>query len=79
MRILFVILCSLLFFRAEARSLAGQWLVYEGSDGSELVLTVIPNGGGQAELSLVRRFSDSALVLKNLSLELPLMTWKRVE
>lgn len=44
-----------------------------------MVLTVIPNGGGQAELSLVRRFSDSALVLQNLSLELPLMTWKRME
>ena len=29
--------------------------MHEGRDGSDLVVTLAPNGGGQAEFSLVRR------------------------
>ncbi len=38
-----------------AQGLSGKWLVYEGSDGSELIVTLSPDGTGEAELSLVRR------------------------
>ena len=39
-----------------AQSLAGKWLVYEGRDGAELVVTVNSGNSGKAELSEVRRF-----------------------
>lgn len=35
--------------------MVGKWLVYEGSDGSELVVTLTSKGGGQADFSLARR------------------------
>ncbi len=35
--------------------MAGKWLVYEGSDGSELVVAIASKGGGQADFSLARR------------------------
>lgn len=38
-----------------AQKLNDKWLVYEGSDGSELVLHLLPDGFGYAELSLTRR------------------------
>jgi len=38
-----------------SQSLTGKWLVYEGSDGSELVVTLASKGGGQADFSLARR------------------------
>ena len=37
------------------QNMTGEWLVYEGSDGSELVVSLSPKGGGQAELSLARQ------------------------
>ena len=45
----------LLSFPAYSQSMSGKWLVYEGRDGSELIVTLTPKGGGQAEFSLVRR------------------------
>ena len=38
-----------------AQGLSRKWLVYEGSDGSELIVPLSPDGTGEAELSLVRR------------------------
>ncbi len=38
-----------------SQGITGNWLVYEGSDGSELVVTVASKGGGQADFSLARR------------------------
>ena len=40
---------------AFSQNLAGKWLVWEGDDGSELVVTVSSKGGGQADFSLVSR------------------------
>lgn len=45
----------LLTIPAFSQGLTGEWLVYEGSDGSELVLTLTSGNSGKAELSLVRR------------------------
>jgi hypothetical protein len=39
-----------------AQNPSGRWLVYEGSDGARLVVTLAENGSGKAELSLTRRF-----------------------
>lgn len=39
-----------------AQGVSGMWLVYEGSDGSDIVVTLSPDGNGEAELSLTRRF-----------------------
>ena len=38
-----------------AQNMGGKWLVYEGSDGAELVVSVSADGIGKAELSLTRR------------------------
>ena len=38
-----------------AQNPSGRWLVYEGSDGAELVVSVSADGIGKAELSLTRR------------------------
>ncbi len=40
---------------AVTQSITGKWLVYDGNEGTELVVTITPKGGGHAELSLVRR------------------------
>ncbi len=49
--------CTVLFTsQVFAQGLAGKWLVYEGSDGSELIVTLTSGNAGKAELSLVRRF-----------------------
>ena len=47
----FILLLSLPAF---SQGIAGRWLVYEGSDGAELVVTISSAGTGKAELSLVR-------------------------
>ena len=49
------ILLLLLALPAFSQNLAGKWLVYEGDDGSELVVTVSSKGIGQAEFSHVSR------------------------
>ena len=49
--ILLAFICPQLF----SQSLTGKWLIYEGSDGSELVVTIASKGGGQADFSLARR------------------------
>ena len=40
---------------AVTQSITGKWLVYDGNEGAELVVTITPKGGGHAKLSLVRR------------------------
>ena len=54
-RILFLVYTILIASPLFAQRLAGEWLVYEGSDGSELVVTIASGGSGNADLSLVRR------------------------
>lgn len=54
-RILFLSYAILIASPLFAQRLAGKWLVYEGSDGSELVVTLASGGSGNADLSLVRR------------------------
>ena len=49
--------CTVLFAsQVLAQGLAGKWLVYEGSDGSDLIVTLTSGNAGKAELSLVHRF-----------------------
>ena len=55
-RILLLIYATLIASPLFAQGLAGKWLAYEGSDGSELVVTLSSGGSGSAELALVRRF-----------------------
>ena len=56
MKRLLLFTCTVLFTsQVFAQGLTGEWLVYEGSDGSELVLTLTSGNSGKAELSLVRR------------------------
>lgn len=56
MRRFFLLLTSFLIAaRLFAQDLGGQWLAYEGSDGSELVVTLATEGAGNAELTLIRR------------------------
>ena len=55
-RILLLIYATLIAGPLFAQGLAGKWLAYEGSDGSELVVTLSSGGSGSAELALVRRF-----------------------
>lgn len=56
MKRLLLFTCTVLFTsQVYAQGLAGKWLAYEGSDGSELVLTFTSGNSGKAELSLVRR------------------------
>ena len=38
-----------------SQEVAGKWLIWEGSDGSELTVFLMPDGSGYAELSLTRR------------------------
>lgn len=54
----FLLFAITVFFTSQvfAQGLAGKWLVYEGSDGSELILTLPSGNSGKAELSLVHRF-----------------------
>lgn len=54
-RVLFLAYAILIASPLFAQRLAGKWLVYEGSDGSELVVTISSGGSGNADLSLVRR------------------------
>ena len=54
-RVLFLAYAILIASPIFAQRLAGKWLVYEGSDGSELVVTIASGGSGNADLSLVRR------------------------
>lgn len=54
-RILFLVYTILIASPLFAQRLAGKWLVYEGSDGSELVVTLASGGTGNADLTLVRR------------------------
>lgn len=54
-RILFLAYAILIASPIFAQRLAGKWLVYEGSDGSELVVTIASGGSGNADLSLIRR------------------------
>ena len=49
------ILLALIGPQLFSQSVTGKWLVYEGSDGSELVVTIASKGGGQADFSLARR------------------------
>lgn len=56
MKRLLLFTCTVLFTsQVYAHGLAGKWIAYEGSDGSELVLTFTSGNAGKAELSLVRR------------------------
>lgn len=55
-RILLLIYAPLIAGPLFAQGFAGKWLAYEGSDGSELVVTLSSGGSGSAELALVRRF-----------------------
>lgn len=48
--ILILIVCPIY-----SQNISGKWLVYEGGDGSGLVVTLASKGGGQADFSLVRR------------------------
>ena len=54
----FILFASTVLFTSQvfAQGLAGKWLVYEGSDGSDLILTLTSGNSGKAELSLTRRF-----------------------
>ena len=54
-RILFLAYAIMIASPLFAQRLAGKWLVYEGSDGSELVVTLASGCSGNADLSLVRR------------------------
>lgn len=54
-RILFLAYAILIASPIFAQRLAGKWLVYEGSDGSELVVTIASGDSGNADLSLIRR------------------------
>lgn len=54
-RILFLAYAILIASPIFAQRLVGKWLVYEGSDGSELVVTIASGGSGNADLSLIRR------------------------
>lgn len=54
-RILFLAYAILIASPLFAQRLAGKWLVYEGCEGSELVVTLASGGSGNADLSLVRR------------------------
>ena len=54
-RILFLAYAILIASPLFAQRLAGKWLVYEGSDGSELVVTLASGGSGNADFSLARR------------------------
>ena len=54
-RFLPLIISFLMALPAFSQGLSGKWLVYEGSDGTELVVTLTPKGGGQAEFSYARR------------------------
>ena len=56
MKRLLLFTCTVLFTsQVFAQGLTGKWLVYEGSDGAELVVTLTSSNSGKAELSLVRR------------------------
>ena len=54
-RILFLVYAIFIACPLFSQRLVGKWLVYEGSDGSELVVTLASGGSGNADLSLVRR------------------------
>lgn len=54
-RFLTLIISFLMVFPAFSQELARTWLTYEGSDGSELTVFLMPDGSGYAELSLTRR------------------------
>jgi hypothetical protein len=50
-----LVLSFLITVPLNSQTISGQWLVYEGSDGSELIVTIASNGGGQADFSLAHR------------------------
>ena len=52
-----LILASLFILSVQlfAQGLPGRWLIYDGSDGAELVVDISAEGIGKAELSLTRR------------------------
>ena len=54
-RFLTLIVSFLIAIPAFSQGLSGTWLTYEGSDGSELTVFLMPDGSGYAELSLTRR------------------------
>ncbi|MBP5505943.1 MAG: hypothetical protein J6X89_07575 [Bacteroidales bacterium] len=54
-RLFSLIIAALIEFPLPAQSLEGKWLVYEGGDGSELIVEISQVGSGKAELSLTRR------------------------
>lgn len=54
-RFLTLLLLTWITLPLYAQGLSGKWLVYEGSDGSELIVTLTSKGGGQADFSLARR------------------------
>lgn len=54
-RLLTLIVSFLIAIPAFSQGLSGTWLTYEGSDGSELTVFLMPDGSGYAELSLTRR------------------------
>ena len=54
-RSLTLIISLLMALPALSQGLSGRWLTYEGSDGSELTVFLMPDGSGYAELSLTRR------------------------
>jgi len=49
------LLVSLLTIIPIHAQMPGKWLAYEGSDGSELIVTISSGGSGKAELTLTRR------------------------
>lgn len=56
MRCLLVLIWTLLISGViHSQEITGKWLIHEGRDGAELVVTLLSDGSGQAELSLVRR------------------------
>ena len=54
-RILFLVYAILIAGPLFAQGFSGKWQVYEGIDGSELVVTFTSKGGGQADFSYARR------------------------
>lgn len=54
-RAVLLVLAALLPLSLCCQNLTGRWKVYEGGDGSKLVISLLPDGRGLAELSLIRR------------------------
>jgi hypothetical protein len=54
-RVVLLVFAALLPLSLCCQNLTGRWKAYEGGDGSKLVISLLPDGRGLAELSLIRR------------------------